>query len=108
MLSNKLDEKTIYRIVCEAVDYEREFVTSGVCSLCFIFPVCLIPPPNKLALPVRLIGMNAELMCQYIEFVADRLLYSLGYNKFYHTKNSFDFMLLISLQGKTKYDLKIV
>ena len=59
---------------------------------------------NKLALPVRLIGMNAVLMSQYIEFVADRLLYALGYNKFYHTTNPFGFMELISLQGKTKYD----
>lgn len=55
------------------------------------------------ALPVELIGMNATLMQQYIEFVADRLLVSLGNVKFYHSSNPFDFMDMISLQGKTNF-----
>jgi ribonucleoside-diphosphate reductase subunit M2 len=55
------------------------------------------------ALPVALIGMNASLMLQYIEFVADRLLVSLGNEKHYHSTNPFDFMDLISLQGKTNF-----
>ena len=55
------------------------------------------------ALPCALIGMNAELMCQYIEFVADRLLVALGDPKVYNATNPFDFMDLISLQGKTNF-----
>jgi len=55
------------------------------------------------ALPVGLIGMNAALMCQYIEFVADRLLISLGNAKEYNATNPFDFMDMISLQGKTNF-----
>jgi ribonucleoside-diphosphate reductase subunit M2 len=55
------------------------------------------------ALPVGLIGMNAKLICQYIEFVADRLLASLGNNKVYNATNPFDFMDMISLQGKTNF-----
>ena len=55
------------------------------------------------ALPVGLIGMNAVLMCQYIEFVADRLLVSLGNSKEYNATNPFDFMDMISLQGKTNF-----
>lgn len=55
------------------------------------------------ALPVKLIGMNAELMCQYIEFVADRLLVALGNEKVYNKTNPFDFMDMISLQGKTNF-----
>ena len=55
------------------------------------------------ALPVSLIGMNAALMRQYIEFVADRLLYSLGQDKIYNAINPFDFMDMISLQGKTNF-----
>lgn len=55
------------------------------------------------ALPVSLIGMNAKLMCQYIEFVADRLLVSLGNEKHYHANNPFDFMEMISLQGKANF-----
>ena len=55
------------------------------------------------ALPVSLIGMNADSMCQYIEFVADRLLVALGNEKHYHAMNPFDFMDLISLQGKTNF-----
>ncbi|THD21735.1 Ribonucleoside diphosphate reductase small subunit [Fasciola hepatica] len=55
------------------------------------------------ALPVSLIGMNCKLMCQYVEFVADRLLSELGYEKYYHAENPFDFMENISLEGKTNF-----
>jgi ribonucleoside-diphosphate reductase beta chain len=55
------------------------------------------------AIPVKLIGMNADLMCQYIEFVADRLLIALGCSKVYNATNPFDFMEMISLQGKTNF-----
>ena len=82
-LQNKLSEETIREIIVDAVVIEKEFVTN--------------------ALPVKLIGMNAELMCQYIEFVADRLLVALGCNKVWNATNPFDFMELISLQGKTNF-----
>jgi ribonucleoside-diphosphate reductase beta chain len=82
-LQNRLDDPTIYSIVADAVVYEKEFVTT--------------------ALPVGLIGMNAGLMCRYIEFVADRLLVALGSAKLYGASNPFDFMELISLQGKTNF-----
>ena len=82
-LQNKLSEETIREIIVDAVVIEKEFVTD--------------------ALPVKLIGMNAELMCQYIEFVADRLLVALGSNKVWNATNPFDFMELISLQGKTNF-----
>lgn len=55
------------------------------------------------ALPVELIGMNSKLMCQYIEFVADRLVFMLGYPKIYESTNPFDWMELISLEGKTNF-----
>lgn len=83
MLQNKLSYEEVKAIICEAVDYEKEFVTD--------------------ALPVSLIGMNAELMQQYIEFVADRLLVALGYEKVYQASNPFPFMEMISLQGKTNF-----
>lgn len=82
-LQNKLSEDRIREIIGDAVTIEKEFICE--------------------ALPVSLIGMNAELMAQYIEFVADRLLVALGYNKIYFTENPFDFMELISLQGKTNF-----
>lgn len=82
-LKNKLPEETVQKIIADAVEVEKEFVTE--------------------ALTVRLIGMNAELMCQYIEFVADRLLVSLGCKKVWNATNPFDFMELISLQGKTNF-----
>ncbi|VDB96199.1 unnamed protein product [Peniophora sp. CBMAI 1063] len=82
-LVSKPDATVITRIVTEAVSIEQEFLSE--------------------ALPVSLIGMNAFLMCRYIEFVADRLLTSLGCNKFYRTQNPFDFMEMISLQGKTNF-----
>jgi ribonucleoside-diphosphate reductase beta chain len=82
-LVNKLSNEAIQTIIADAVTIEKEFVTD--------------------ALPVRLIGMNAELMCQYIEFVADRLLMELNCSKIYHATNPFDFMEMISLQGKTNF-----
>jgi len=83
MLQTKLTQSAIYQIIGEAVEYEKEFILQ--------------------ALPVSLIGMNAQWMSQYIEFVADRLIYALGYEKKYLTKNPFDWMELISLQGKTNF-----
>ncbi|MDN4166060.1 ribonucleoside-diphosphate reductase small subunit [Cytophagales bacterium LB-30] len=82
-LINKLPVETVTAIIRDAVTIEKEFVVD--------------------ALPVSLIGMNAELMCQYIEFVADRLLNELGCPKIYNTANPFDFMEMISLQGKTNF-----
>ncbi len=83
MLETKMEEWRIREIIMEAVGIEKEFVME--------------------ALPVSLIGMNAVLMAQYIEFVADRLLITLGYSKAYGTPNPFDWMDLISLQGKTNF-----
>jgi ribonucleoside-diphosphate reductase subunit M2 len=82
-LVNKLSQQEIESIICGAVTIEKEFVCES--------------------LPCRLIGMNAELMSQYIEFVADRLFVALGHNKVYNVKNPFDFMEMISLQGKTNF-----
>ncbi|MCG3166256.1 MAG: Ribonucleoside-diphosphate reductase subunit beta [Bacteroidia bacterium] len=82
-LVNKLPAESVKEIIANAVEYEKEFVSD--------------------ALPVKLIGMNAELMCQYIEFCADRLLVALGVSKIYNAKNPFDFMEMISLQGKTNF-----
>ena len=79
----KLNEATVRDIIRDAVEIEKEFVTD--------------------ALPVKLIGMNADLMCQYIEFVADRLLVELNCQKIYDASNPFDFMEMISLQGKTNF-----
>ncbi|ABI99183.1 ribonucleotide reductase small subunit [Deerpox virus W-848-83] len=73
----------IINIIVEAVSIEKSFLTK--------------------ALPVKLIGMNCELMCQYIEFVADRLLSELGCNKIFKSENPFDFMESISLEGKTNF-----
>jgi len=82
-LINKLPEARVQEIIRDAVMIEQEFVTD--------------------ALPVNLIGMNAASMSQYIEFVADRLLVALGYAKIYNSTNPFDFMEMISLQGKTNF-----
>jgi ribonucleoside-diphosphate reductase beta chain len=82
-LKYKLPIETVQDIIRNAVDIEREFVSE--------------------AIPVKLIGMNADLMCQYIEFVADRLLVALGVPKIYNVTNPFDFMELISLSGKTNF-----
>ncbi len=83
MLTHKLSEKQVTDLILSAVAIEQEFVTD--------------------ALPVDLIGMNSKLMAQYIEFVADRLLNSLGYPKVYNSENPFDFMETISLEGKTNF-----
>jgi ribonucleoside-diphosphate reductase beta chain len=82
-LVNQLPKEKVSQIITDAVTIEKEFVTES--------------------LPVRLIGMNADMMCQYIEFVADRLLVALGCSKVYNATNPFDFMELISLQGKTNF-----
>ncbi|MGB3587202.1 MAG: ribonucleoside-diphosphate reductase small subunit [Tunicatimonas sp.] len=82
-LNTKLSAETVQKIITDAVEIEKEFVTD--------------------ALPVSLIGMNADLMCQYIEFVADRLLLELNCSKVYNAQNPFDFMEMISLQGKTNF-----
>ncbi|CAM9432758.1 unnamed protein product [Ectocarpus sp. 4 AP-2014] len=82
-LENKPSQETVMAIVREAVEVEKSFICG--------------------ALPCSLIGMNAGVMSQYIEFVADRLLGSLGYGKSYGTQNPFDWMDLISLQGKTNF-----
>jgi ribonucleoside-diphosphate reductase beta chain len=83
MLDNKLTKEAATAIITDAVEIEKEFVSD--------------------ALPVSLIGMNAKLMSQYIEFVADRWLVELGYDRVYNTTNPFDFMEMISLQGKTNF-----
>ncbi|MCG3176763.1 MAG: Ribonucleoside-diphosphate reductase subunit beta [Candidatus Omnitrophica bacterium] len=83
MLQDKLTVECVHEIIGDAVAIEKEFVSD--------------------ALPTDLIGMNSRLMCQYIEFVADRLLVALGYPKLYRASNPFDFMELISLQGKTNF-----
>jgi ribonucleotide reductase beta subunit family protein with ferritin-like domain len=82
-LQNKLKKAKIHEIIKEAVEIETEFICD--------------------ALPCRLIGMNSQLMTQYIQFVADRLCVQLGYEKIYGATNSFDFMELISLEGKTNF-----
>ncbi|MEO0310647.1 MAG: hypothetical protein RIQ89_304 [Bacteroidota bacterium] len=83
MLQNKLSHERILEIITDAVSCEHEFVSD--------------------ALPVSLIGMNSKQMCQYIEFCADRLLVALGYPKQYNSSNPFQFMELLSLQGKTNF-----
>ena len=82
-LVNKLPKEDVRKIIADAVEIEKEFVVES--------------------LPVRLIGMNSDLMCQYIEFVADRLLVELGCPRVYNSTNPFDFMDMISLQGKTNF-----
>jgi ribonucleoside-diphosphate reductase subunit M2 len=91
---------TVNHIITEAVTIEQEFLT-GKLTCSFSAVITLINYSD--ALPVGLIGMNAELMCQYIEFVADRLLVALGNPKHYNSTNPFDFMDMISLQGKTNF-----
>ena len=82
-LVNKVPKERIREIIVDALNIEREFITES--------------------LPVSLIGMNAVLMTQYLEFVADRLLVELGCDREYNTTNPFDFMDMISLQGKTNF-----
>jgi ribonucleoside-diphosphate reductase beta chain len=82
-LANKVSEERIKEIIMGALEIEKEFITES--------------------LPVRLIGMNQDLMKQYLEFVADRLMVDLGCSKVYGVENPFDFMQNISLQGKTNF-----
>ena len=82
-INNKLTNERILEIIVEAVNIEAEFVTD--------------------ALPVELIGMNSGMMVQYIKFIADRLLFQLGCPKYYGAENPFEFMDMISLQGKTNF-----
>ena len=82
-LSKQLSKKKIHEIIKEAVEIENEFINS--------------------ALPCKLIGMNSKLMTQYIQFVADRLCLQLGYSKIYDVSNPFDFMEMISIEGKTNF-----
>jgi len=82
-LQRKLSQENIKAIVKEAVEIEKEFITE--------------------AIPCRMIGMNAKLMIQYIEFVADRLVVQLGYEKIYESTNPFDFMELISIESKVNF-----
>ena len=80
---NKVPKERITQILTEALEIEREFITES--------------------LPVDLIGMNSRSMTQYLEFVTDRLLVELGCDKVYNATNPFDFMDMISLQGKTNF-----
>jgi ribonucleotide reductase beta subunit family protein with ferritin-like domain len=82
-LNKKLSKSKVMEIIKDAVEIEKEFICE--------------------ALPCRLIGMNSDLMSQYIEFVADRLSVQLGYDKIYNAKNQFDFMEMISIEGKTNF-----
>ncbi len=82
-LVNKVSKKRIAEIIVEALNIEREFITES--------------------LPVSLIGMNSKLMTEYLEFVTDRLVVELGCERVYNSKNPFDFMDMISLQGKTNF-----
>lgn len=83
LLNKKLRKSKVYEIIEEAVEIEKEFICE--------------------ALPCRLIGMNSELMANYIEFVADRLIIQLGYEPIYNTSNPFTFMEMISIEGKTNF-----
>jgi len=83
MLHSKLSEEVVHQIISEALEIEKEFISES--------------------LPVSLIGMNAGLMSTYLEFVADRLVAALGYNKIWNAKNPFDWMNIISLEGKTNF-----
>ena len=82
-LNNKISSERIQQIINEAVEIELEFVSDS--------------------LPVELIGMNSRLMGQYIKFVADRLLFAVGVQKLYNVENPFEWMDMISLQGKTNF-----
>ena len=82
-IQNKPAESRIRELITEAVNFECEFITE--------------------ALPVSLIGMNSDMMKEYIRFCADRLMRQLGYSEIYNSKNPFDWMELISMQGKTNF-----
>jgi ribonucleoside-diphosphate reductase beta chain len=82
-LTKKLPKKKVIEIIKEAVEIEQEFICD--------------------ALPCRLVSMNSKLMSQYIEFVADRLIVQIGHEKIYNATNPFDFMEMISIEGKTNF-----
>ena len=82
-IENKISQERIKEIICGALEIEKEFILE--------------------ALPVRLIGMNSDLMSQYLEFVTDRLLVALGVPKVYNSENPFDFMEMLSLQSKSNF-----
>ena len=82
-IKNKIKPEIIYEIIKEAVEIEKEFITDSI--------------------PCALIGMNADMMKQYIEFVSDRLLVQLGYDKIWNSTNPFDFMEMISLRPKANF-----
>lgn len=82
-IKNKVHQSIVYEIFQEAVSIEKEFITESI--------------------PCAMIGMNSTMMCQYIEFVANRLLLQLGYDKLWSAENPFDFMELISLRPKTNF-----
>ena len=82
-LKNRVHKDRAIEIIREATEIEKSFITDS--------------------LPCRLIGMNAKLMTQYVEFVADRLAVQMGYNKIYNSSNPFDFMELISVETKTNF-----
>jgi ribonucleoside-diphosphate reductase beta chain len=83
LYNEKIDEATVHQIVKDAVEIEKEFVTES--------------------LPVSLIGMNCNLMKEYIEYIADRWMILLGYSKIYNSKNPFTFMEMISLNSKSNF-----
>ena len=82
-IENKLTQEQVYIIIKDAVEIEKEFIIDSI--------------------PCKLIGMNSTMMAEYIEFVADRLLVQLGYNKVYNASNPFSFMEMISMEGKTNF-----
>ena len=82
-IKNRVEETTVKKIFEEAVNIEKEFITDSI--------------------PCKMIGMNADLMKEYIEFVSDRLLVQLGYSKIWKTDNPFDFMEMISLRPKSNF-----
>ena len=82
-LNKGLNKKKIHEIISEAVEIEKEFICD--------------------ALPCRLLGMNSKMMSQYIEFCADRLVVQLGFEKIFNSENPFDFMEMISIEGKTNF-----
>jgi ribonucleotide reductase beta subunit family protein with ferritin-like domain len=83
MMNNKLEQEELEGMIREAVEIESEFITES--------------------LPCKLIGMNSEMMNQYIQFVADRLCYTLGHPKIYNTKNPFTWIEALSLEGKNNF-----
>lgn len=83
MIQNRLEEKDVHDLFKEAVEIEISFITESI--------------------PCNLLGMNSELMCEYIKFVADRLIVQLGYSKIYQAKNPFPFMNRINLEHKTNF-----